>query len=60
MEEERKDIREQFRILPQEGAWIQEIIESRPLMVTDRKSLIRTTKVGGEERRRLIFDDFWK
>lgn len=50
MQQERKDIREQFGITPQGGAQIQEIIESRPLMVTDRKSLTRTT--GG-----LLFDD---
>lgn len=42
MEEERNNIREQFVITPQEGALTQEITESRPLMVTDRKSLIRT------------------
>lgn len=42
MEEERNNIREQFVITPQEGALTQEITESRPLMVTNRKSLIRT------------------
>lgn len=44
MEEERDNIREQFVITPQEGALTQEITESRPLMVTDSKSLIRTIK----------------
>lgn len=41
MEEERNNIREQFVITPEEGALTQEITESRPLMVTDRKSLIK-------------------
>lgn len=53
MEEETNDDREQFEIIPPEGAWNQEIIESRPLMVTAGKSLVRT--IAG-----LLFDDSWE
>lgn len=50
----KNDIWEQFGITPQGGAWIQEIIESRPLMVAARKSLMQRMGGGAGESTSLM------